>query len=290
MAIFGKKAVQTNSREQSTQSDSLVQKILSMKNQGYNNQQIAQILTQQGYDNQQIYNSMNQAEINSNPKSQTEHMPQFQQASPISQAGPDPQPYPQMQQSPQPQQYPDFQGDHRDSVSYSQQEFSSSKDIFDQKQIDKIEELTEAIIDERWTELMNNIQKIVDWKNRSEERILTLEKSFSELKDDFKRLNLAIVGRIKEYDQNLQETLGNVKALNLVFKQILPQFSLDIKSLHRIVDDLKGTGKKPVSSKEVQKKHDESNFYDYSSYPQFEKKENPKKNTKHDESDLNDIL
>ncbi|NIA03926.1 MAG: hypothetical protein GWP09_01070, partial [Nitrospiraceae bacterium] len=120
------------------------------------------------------------------------------------------------------------------------------------------EELTEAIIDERWTDLMKNIQKIVDWKNRSEERIAHLEKGFSDLEDDFKRLELAIVGRIKEYDQNLQETLGNVKALNMVFKQILPQFSLDIKNLHRIVSELKGESN--ASSNAGKKKVDKDSY------------------------------
>ena len=295
MAFFGKKQAQPTKSEQPSQNNSdnsLVQKIVSMKKQGYSNQQIAQILTQQGYENQQIYNSMTKAESEEGMQNQANSVFQNQNSNQLNKYPSEVQPFQQPSQSQQ--QFNDFQQPqyvpHRDVESYQQQDLSSSKDIFDQKQIDKIEELTEAIIDERWTELMNNIQKIVDWKNRSEERIITLEKSFSELKDDFKRLELAIVGRIKEYDQNLEETLGNVKALNMVFKQILPQFSLDIKSLHRIVDDLKGEHKKTEPGNKKTKKTETKDDFDYNNYPKFDKKDSVQKDKAHDDSDLNDIL
>ena len=47
------------------------------------------------------------------------------------------------------------------------------------------EEYIEAIIDEKWVELEDDIQKVIDWKNRSEQRISQLTQQAEDLKDRF---------------------------------------------------------------------------------------------------------
>ena len=79
--------------------------------------------------------------------------------------------YPQQGQPPAPGAQPDMQG------AGGEQPFYTSKDV------EKVEEVAEAIIDEKWNELVKNINKIIEWKDKTESRITTLEQEFKDLKE-----------------------------------------------------------------------------------------------------------
>ena len=172
--------------------DTPVEKVMVMKQQGYDNSQIVQILQRDGYSSAQVFDALNQADIRSGA------------------------PIPGNPTIPQQQQ----------------QQFSA-------EQHGDIEEYVETIIDEKWTELEKDIQKIIDWKNRSEQRIQELNGRVDDLKDRFDKLQTALLGKIGEYDRTMQDVGADLKAMERVFSKVLPQFTDNVKQLSEVADKIK---------------------------------------------------
>ncbi|MEA3399391.1 MAG: hypothetical protein U9R00_02675 [Patescibacteria group bacterium] len=101
------------------------------------------------------------------------------------------------------------------------------------------EELIEAIIDEKWNELVKDINKIIDWKTNAEGRLSSMEQEIKDLKAEFDKLHQAVVGKIGDYDKNILSVGAEIKAMEKVFAKILPVFTENVSELSRITDDLK---------------------------------------------------
>jgi septation ring formation regulator EzrA len=97
-----------------------------------------------------------------------------------------------------------------------------------------IEEIAEAIIDEKWEELIKNLNKISEWRDQTENKISRIEQQFADLKDNFDKLHKAIIGKIGEYDQNIINVATEIKAMEKVFQKILPTFTENVNELARI--------------------------------------------------------
>lgn len=173
--------------------DTPVEKVLVMRQQGYDNSQVVQILQRDGYSSAQIFDALNQVELRS--------------GAPV--PGNPTIPGPQQQQ-------------------------------FGQDQQASIEEYVETIIDEKWTELEKDIQKIVDWKNRSEQRLVELAQRVDDLKDRFEKLQSSILGKVGEYDKTMQDVGADLKAMERVFSKVLPQFTENVKQLSEISEQMQG--------------------------------------------------
>jgi CRISPR/Cas system-associated endonuclease Cas1 len=102
-----------------------------------------------------------------------------------------------------------------------------------------IEEIAEAIIDEKWEDLLKNINQITDWKEKTESNISKLEQELKDLKDSFDKLHKAIIGKIGEYDQNILNVGTEIKAMEKVFQKVLPAFTENVNELSRITKTAK---------------------------------------------------
>lgn len=111
------------------------------------------------------------------------------------------------------------------------------------------EKLAESIVEERWTDIEERLEKERDWKEKVESKVTVLEKEFENLKSGLESLNRAIVGKISEYDKSLLSVGTEMKAMEKVFKQILPTLSSNVTDLSRIAKDLKKQKKKAVKKK-----------------------------------------
>jgi uncharacterized phage infection (PIP) family protein YhgE len=174
--------------------DTPVDKVMVMRQQGYDNSQIVQILQRDGYTSAQVFDAINQVELRS--------------GSPI----PGNPTVPAQQQ----QQY------------MSEQQAS-------------IEEYVETIIDEKWAELEKDIQKIIDWKNRSEQRMNELNTQVADMKERFDKLQDTLLGKVGEYDRTMQDVGADLKAMERVFSKVLPNFTDNVKQLSEITEKLKDT-------------------------------------------------
>jgi DNA-binding transcriptional MerR regulator len=174
--------------------DTPVDKVMVMRQQGYDNSQIVQILQRDGYTSAQVFDAINQVELRSGaPVAGNPTMPPHQQ-----------------------QQY------------LTEQQAS-------------IEEYVETIIDEKWTELEKDIQKIIDWKNRSEQRMNELSTQVADLKQRFEKLQDTVLGKVGEYDRTMQDVGADLKAMERVFSKVLPNFTENVKQLGEITERLRDT-------------------------------------------------
>jgi prefoldin subunit 5 len=213
------------------QNETPVGKVIEMRKQGMSNNQISQTLQREGYNSTQIYDALNQADT----KGGVEPIPQE------TLGGPQPenstgsgQPLNLgMSQEPQSNQF------YQDDNSYNQPQ---QQDYYSPSNIGT-EELVESIIDEKWEDLMKDINKVIEWKNRTETRVTQMEQKMEDLKDSFDKLHKAVIGKIGDYDKHILDVGTEVKALEKVFQKVLPQFADNVKELSIISERFKKSNK-----------------------------------------------
>jgi hypothetical protein len=102
-----------------------------------------------------------------------------------------------------------------------------------------IEEVAEGIIDEKWEELMKNVDKIIAWKEEAEAKIAKFEQKISDLKERFEALHSGILSKVTEYDKGIKGVRTDIKAMEEVFKKTLPSFTANVGELGRLTKKLK---------------------------------------------------
>jgi len=202
-----------------------ISQAVQMKDRGLTNNQIIQVLQQQGFNSQQIYDALAQAEARQSiePYSPAQDMPR----EPLSSEAP------LMQNQ--------FNQDYHQQ--YPQQMHSP-------------EELVESIIHEKWQKMTKEITKITEWKDSMTTRMERMEQQISDLKSTMDNLHKAIVARVGEYDKTLSEVGTEIKAMEKVFKDVLPEMTNNIQELSKLTHELRG--EKTISEKkekpEIRKK------------------------------------
>jgi hypothetical protein len=191
---------------------SAISDIIQMRQQGLSNNQIIQNLQRAGYSNTQIFDAMNQADT----KMAVEGVQTgFLQQPPNELFSQPPQEVMENQFSPQ-------------------QTFSASGNDA------KVEELVEAIVEEKWNELVRDVNKIVEWKNKMEARMSEMEIKVEGLKDSVSDLSKAIISKVNDYDKHILEIGSDLKAMEKVFSKVLPAFTENVNELSRITGKMKG--------------------------------------------------
>ena len=219
MALFGlgkKKESASPVTEPVVESRSPVDEVLKLRQQGLNNNQIVQALQRAGYKPHQVFDALTQADM----------MP----------AGP-------IQQEAEPEQY---QYTEVQQPVYQPEESQPPQETYPAEG-EKVEELVEAIIDEKWEELVKDINKIVDWKKSIETKIEVLEQRVNDLKASFETLQKGIVDKISDYDQSINDVGAELKAMEKVFQKVLPTMTENVSELSRIVKSAKEKEQKSTS-------------------------------------------
>lgn len=204
-----------------------VDQIVQLRQQGYSNNQIVQQLQRQGYSAQQIYDAMSQADV-----SKFTGAPVPQEA-PSGEAPPQPE---QSQQAPPP---PPPQESDQYSQEYAQQYPSQYPQQYPSDIDERISETAEAIINEKWDELVAEVKKVIDWKEKTDSQIKKLSDDIQHLKDQFSELHKGILGRISEYDENIRNVGSELKAVEKVFKDVVPSLAENVNELSRLTKNLK---------------------------------------------------
>lgn len=101
------------------------------------------------------------------------------------------------------------------------------------------EELIEAIIEEKWEDLLKDLTKLAEWKNTMTTRVTTLEQKFEDLRREFDKVHTVIISKVEDYDRNMTNVGAEVKAMEKVFSKVLPLFAENVAELSRITKELK---------------------------------------------------
>lgn len=103
----------------------------------------------------------------------------------------------------------------------------------------KISEIAESIIEEKWSDLVDHVNRVIEWKSSVELKIASMEEQMKGLRSDFDTLHKAILGKIGDNESVMREVSTDVKALEEVFKKILPGFVENVNELSRITQTMK---------------------------------------------------
>lgn len=106
-----------------------------------------------------------------------------------------------------------------------------------------VEELVEAIIEEKWESLLNDLTKLAEWKNNTTNKIVALEQKFDDLRHEFDKVHSVILSKISDYDKNMSMVGSEVKAMEKVFSKVLPLFTENVAELSKITKELRGSKK-----------------------------------------------
>ena len=206
MAIFGlgkKKEI-----EESSAPGTPIDQITALKQRGMSSDQIIQEMERQGYNSSQIFEALNQANMGAgNPVQEPMGVP------------------PTMPQQGLPQEQ------------QPQQQFEQPAPAEPDK--DQIEEVAEAIIDEKWKEFEDDIKVVIDWKDKTESRINRFEQQIKDLTATLNGLHKNIMGKISEYDRSITDVGVEIKAMEKVFQKILPSLTENVNKLDRIAKSSK---------------------------------------------------
>jgi hypothetical protein len=104
----------------------------------------------------------------------------------------------------------------------------------DENIYERIEQITESMIDEKWDELIGEVKKIVEWKEKIEKKQAEISSDLQKLKEDFKTLHQGVLGKIEDYDKRMQDVGTELNAVGKVFKDVVPEFVENVKELRDI--------------------------------------------------------
>lgn len=183
-----------------------VSEVAQLRQQGLTDDIVVDELSKRGYAQQQISEAIAQADTQSSGYGMPAAPEQMQAIS--------------RQEMPMPSMQPSYQED--------------AGNIYE-----RIEEIAESMIDEKWDDLILEVKKIVEWKNKVEEKQMKLVNDVEKLKDDFKMLHEAVLGKLEDYDSRMQAVGTDLKAVGKVFKDVIPTFVENVKELSSIKEELK---------------------------------------------------
>lgn len=214
-------------------------RIQAMQKQGWSNNQIIQTLQREGYKSAEIFDALNQASIQTQGMG-AQGVNQMQAQTNDAMGFANTQTSQSVQQTPFARQALNSNPPQMNTMPAMNTQGLGPQGMRGGSD----EELIEAIIDEKWNDLLEDINKIITWKERTTQRIDQFEQQLKDLKDQFDKLHNAVIGKVGEYDQHILQVGAEVKAMEKVFSKVLPVFTENVGELSRIADQMKSENKK----------------------------------------------
>ena len=206
-----------SSFDMAMQSPNLTEQVQTMKQQGYNSNQIVQSLQGQGFNPVEISDAMNQSNVSGNFQNQPPDMGMEE--------------YGQQHYEPYQDQGMQFQQGQHDMPQQMGQSQNASVDE------EKVQQIVEAVIDEKWEEFAKDVKKIIEWKEKTEDRMAKTEQQIIDMRMTVDSLTKSIMTKISSYDQNIMDVGTEIKAMEKVFQKVLPSLTENVNKLERMSKD-----------------------------------------------------
>ena len=84
-------------------------------------------------------------------------------------------------------------------------------------------------------EVVREVKKIIDWKEKVEEKQEKMSADLAKLKEDFSVLHQGVLGKLETYDDRMREVGTELKAVGKVFKDVVPEFVENVKEMGHLV-------------------------------------------------------
>lgn len=211
--------------------------VINLKNQGYSNTQIIDSLKKQNYSLQEISDAMNQSDIKNTIDSPDIDLSNAPSPSGINNEDfPNP-PMPSNDDYANMNPYQDLSANTGMGTNYSNQGYGNmpQRDSY----TEKIEEIAESIIKEKWDDMLKEFGDVNIWKEKTRTDILSIKQELLRTQERFENLQRAILGKVTEYDKDVKDIGTEIKALEKVLEKIIDPLTSNIKDLQRVTDELK---------------------------------------------------
>ena len=197
----------------------LPSKISELKQKGTPTSKIIENLKQEGHSSQEIYDSMSN---NSEQPNAGEYA-----TSSLEAPSPSEKPEPSKEETPQ-----------QPNMMFPTEK-TETPSIPSRQQIEQIEEVAEAIVDEKWQQLSSTLSNLSMWKERVSSEIDAIKQETLRIRNVQENLQNTILGKVESYNQNISTISAEMRALEKVFGKIIAPLTSNIKELSRITDALK---------------------------------------------------
>ncbi|MSR86338.1 hypothetical protein EXS74_03000 [Candidatus Woesearchaeota archaeon] len=200
-----------------------VNEALNLLKKGFRPEEITRNLESKGYTLQQISDGINQAQIKQGVEGNMP--PQEMQESVMDQDFDIPLPdQGQSAQQVAPQQQ------------YQQYQMPAAQAAVN---YDEVQALVEQIVEEKWKEMMRSVGDINVFKARVSDDMEAVKQELLRTQKRLEDLQVAVLGKVKEYNEGVLGISNDMKALEAVFGKIMEPLVSNVKELGRITEELK---------------------------------------------------
>ena len=105
--------------------------------------------------------------------------------------------------------------------------------------IEQIEEISEAIVDEKIQEFSSMIGDMNVWKERTTSEMEAIKQEILRLRNHLENLQVSISGKVEVYNKSVTTMSAEMKALSKVMEKIMLPLSTNVKELSRITNKFK---------------------------------------------------
>ncbi|MAG78701.1 hypothetical protein CL616_05040 [archaeon] len=192
------------------------QKVKEMMEQGLTNEEITRSLEGQGYNLDQISTAMNQSQIGAPAGMQESTM----QDIPIPEQAPVQEVAPEQYAAPDMSQY--------------QQQLPQQQTSYED-----IQAIVEEILEEKWKEFIKDVGDVGLWKSKISDDLEATKQELVRTQKRLEDLQVAVLGKVKDYSKTMQDIGTDMKALEKVFGNILEPLTKNIKELNKVTENIK---------------------------------------------------
>ena len=105
--------------------------------------------------------------------------------------------------------------------------------------IEQIEEISEAIVEEKIQEFSSLIGDINIWKERSNAEIGAIKQEILRLRNQLENLQTTMIGKVETYNKSVSSMSTEMKALSKVMEKIMQPLATNVKELSKISEKFK---------------------------------------------------
>ncbi|MFP4046036.1 MAG: hypothetical protein ACLFS3_03175 [Candidatus Aenigmatarchaeota archaeon] len=218
--------------------DQLADEIESMASQGFSEQEIISELRDEGYSNKDINKAIQKIlkyRVNSEGESpslqkdrrsgQTNQSQQQQQQGNFVAPSPD-------------EMSPEEQRPNEPFAKYMGSEENPIWEMTEEEEI-QLEELIEEIIEEKWSGVRQNLQKMETENENLKNKIYSMEERIQGLEEKHQKEKEKLEDKVDRTFNHIENIEARVNSVEKAFKEFLPSLTENVRSLSGIVNELK---------------------------------------------------
>lgn len=123
--------------------------------------------------------------------------------------------------------------------SYLSQQLTSTPELMGRSDIERIQQLAESIIHEKWEEFNKKVGNIELWKEKVDTNITSLKQELIRTQHRFENVEKAVLNKVTDFNKSMESVTTEIKALEKAMEKIVEPLTSSIKELKKLTEELK---------------------------------------------------